>query len=154
MSSEQEPSVAVSSTAPVSAVSIEIPPFWSNDPGLWFSQVEAQFTLKGITSQLTKFHYIVASLEPQIALHVRPFILNPPASNLYDTLKLLLLQSFTPSQQSRLQQVFIADSLGDMKPTEYRSSSIFRNYSVSPPQMSHFSETFSSYVYLLLSARH
>ena len=118
MSSEQGPSVAVFSTAPVSAVSIKIPPFWSNDPALWFSQVEAQFTLKGITSQLTKFHYIVASLEPQIALHVRPLILNPPASNPYDTLKILLLQSFTPSQQSRLQQVFSADSLGDMKPTE------------------------------------
>ena len=67
MSSEQGPSVAVFSTAPVSAVSIKISPFWSNDPALWFSPVEAQFTLKGITSQLTKFHYIVASLEPAVS---------------------------------------------------------------------------------------
>ena len=68
---------------------MEIPPFWSNDPALWFLQVEAQFTLKNVTSQLTKFHYIVSLLEPQ--LHVRRSILKPPAADPYDALKTALL---------------------------------------------------------------
>ena len=101
-----------------SAVSVKIPPFWLNDPALWFLQFEAQFSLKNISSQLTKFHYIVSSLEPQVALHVRTLILNPPAADPYDALKTALLQSFTPSDQSRLQQLFSTNSLGDMKPTE------------------------------------
>ena len=81
-------------------------------------QVESQFTLKNITSQLTKFHYIVYSLEPQIALHVRTLILNPPAADPYDALKTALLESLSPSDQSRLQRLFSTDSLGNMKPTE------------------------------------
>ena len=96
---------------------MKIPPFWSNDSALWFLQVEAQFTLKNITSQLSKFHYIVSSLEPHVALHVRTLILNPPAADPYDALKTAFFQSFTPDQ-SRLQQLFSTDSLGDMKPTE------------------------------------
>ena len=97
---------------------MKIPPLWSNDPALWFLQVEAQFTSNNITSQLTKFHYIVSSLKPQVALHVRTLILNPPAANPYDALKTALLQSFTPSDQSKLQQLFSTHSLGDMKPNE------------------------------------
>lgn len=109
---------ATSSQSSVSAVAIKIPPFWANDPALWFSQVEAQFTLKGITSQLTKFHHIVASLEPEIALRVRHLILRPPATNPYNLLKTTLVQSFTPSDQSRFQQLLSTESLGDMKPSE------------------------------------
>ena len=112
--SEQAISSGFSVTA---AGSVKIPPFWSNNPALWFLQVEAQLTLKDITSQLTKFHYIVSSLEPQVALHVRTLILNPPAAARYDALKTALLQSFTPSNQSRLQQLFSTES-GDMKPIE------------------------------------
>ena len=57
-------------------------------------------------------------MEPQVALHVRTLILTPPAADLYDALKTGLLQFFTPSDQSRLQQLFSTHSLGDMKPTE------------------------------------
>ena len=57
-------------------------------------------------------------MEPDVALHVRTLILNPPAADPYDALKTALLQSFTPSDQSRLQQLFSTDSLGDVKPTD------------------------------------
>ena len=103
LESEQATSSSFSNQR-VSAVSVKIPSFWSNDPALWFLQVEAQFTLKNVTSQLSKFHYIVSSLEPQVALHVRTLIFNSPATDPYDALKTALLQSVTPSDQSRLQR--------------------------------------------------
>ena len=69
------------------AVSIKLPPYWSNDPALWFSQVEAQFTTRGITSESTKYAHVVGSLQPEVAQEVRDLLLNPPAENPYTRLK-------------------------------------------------------------------
>ena len=44
---------------------------------LWFGQVEAQFVLRGITAQLTKFHHILANLSQEIATEVRDLLMNP-----------------------------------------------------------------------------
>ena len=64
--------------AAVHTVSLKLPPFWLEDSALWFHQVEAQFATNGITQQLTKSHYIVGSLAPEIAREVRDVIVTVP----------------------------------------------------------------------------
>ena len=59
---------------------------------LWFTQVEAQFVLKGITAQLMKFHHILANLSQEIATEVRDLLMNPPEENPYDVLKETLIK--------------------------------------------------------------
>ena len=92
---EDEPSTAVH------IVSLKLPPFWQEDPALWFHQVEAQFATKGTSQQLTKYHYNVGSLAPETAREVCDVAVTIPATNPFETLKdhLISRTSLTGSQK-------------------------------------------------------
>ena len=104
--------------AVVSAVALKIPPFWPADPAVWFAQVEAQFSTKGVVQQRTRFDHVVAALAPDVITEVRDVILHPPADRPYDRLKEALIQRTEASEQRRLQQLLTAEELGDRKPSQ------------------------------------
>ncbi|XP_038060484.1 uncharacterized protein LOC119731383 [Patiria miniata] len=103
---------------PVAAVSLKLPPFWPNDPTLWFAQVEAQFLTRNITTQATRFAYVIASLQPEIAQEVRDLLITPPTTDQYDRLKSELIRRTSLSEQKRLHQLLISEELGDRKPSQ------------------------------------
>ncbi|MGX9339102.1 hypothetical protein, partial [Pantoea dispersa] len=72
--------------AAVSRLAVWLPPFWPNNPALWFAQVEASFLYSGITADLTKFALVVSQLDQQYAAEVQDLITAPPGSNSYDRL--------------------------------------------------------------------
>lgn len=119
---EQQPADQAVVTAPVvpeiAAVTLKLPPFWSADPQIWFAQVESQFITRKITSQDTKFHHIVATLPPEVAVDIRDLIINKPSTNAYDVLKDKLITRTTASRAKRLQQLLSAEELGDRKPSQ------------------------------------
>ena len=39
------------------AVALRLPTFWSHQPRVWFAQAKAQFTLRDITVDITKYSY-------------------------------------------------------------------------------------------------
>ena len=70
----------------LAAVSVKLSSFWPTNPEVWFAQVEAQFTIRSITTQRTKFDYVITSLSPEFAMDVRDLLLKPPTENPYDIL--------------------------------------------------------------------
>ena len=102
----------------VSAVALKIPPFWPADPAVWFAQVEAQFSIKDVVQQRTRFDHIVAALAPDVITEVRDVILHPPAERPYDRLKEALIQRTKASEQRCLQQLLTAEEMGDRKPSQ------------------------------------
>lgn len=112
-------STSSSSPSIAGAVGLKLPPFWPNDPSLWFAQVEAQFLTRGITTENTKFAHVVGSLQPEIAQEVRDFLISPPTTEPYTSLKTELIRRTSASQQHRLRQLLISEELGDRKPSQF-----------------------------------
>ena len=118
---EPDPAVAdppAETTAAVATVSVKLPPFWPSGPEIWFAQIEATFTTRRITSQKTRFDYVIASLSPEVATEIRDLILKPPEATPYTVLEEQLIRRTAASEQRRLQQLFNSEELGDRKPTQ------------------------------------
>lgn len=101
----------------IARVSMKVPPFWSNNPALWFKQVESQFIISGISADSTKFHTIVGSLDSSTLAEVSDLILNPPESNMYESLKKSLQERFMDSEEKRLKKLLRDMEIGDRKPS-------------------------------------
>uniref|UniRef100_A0A5S6Q4E0 RNA-directed DNA polymerase n=2 Tax=Trichuris muris TaxID=70415 RepID=A0A5S6Q4E0_TRIMR len=102
----------------MSAVALKLPPFWTDDPSLWFCQVDAQFGARRISAQRTRFDYVVASLPFEIASEVRDLVLTPPTDAPYDKLKEALIRRTSVPRHTRIQQLLNADELGDRCPSQ------------------------------------
>jgi hypothetical protein len=81
----------------VARVAVRLPPFWPERPDVWFSQADSQFAIAGITSEMTKFHYVVSQLEQKYAAEVDDLITSPPQNQPYTTLRSTLLTRLSPS---------------------------------------------------------
>ena len=87
----------------LAAVRIKLPPL-PTDPGVWFTQVEAMFTTKGVTVQRTRFDYVVSSLSPEFTTEVQD-LLKPPMNDPYDVFKVELGKCTAASEQQKLQLI-------------------------------------------------
>lgn len=105
--------------ATASAVTVKLPVFWPAQPAIWFSQAEAQFALRGISSDSTKYYHVLAALDQDTALRISDVILNTPADK-YNALKERLLQVFELQESDRAEQLLALAStgLGDRTPSQ------------------------------------
>jgi hypothetical protein len=105
--------------ASIDRVSLKMPPFWQDDPILWFAQIESQFVLSGVSSDNTKFHAVACALENPIAKLVRDIIIKPPNEGKYNFLKDALITRLSPSKESRLKRLLQGDEIGDRTPSQF-----------------------------------
>lgn len=103
----------------VDKVALRAPPFWSDEPELWFAQLESQFTLIGITQDSTKYAHVLSQLDTKHAKEVKDVITNPPATDKYVTIKKALIQRVSASQEQRTYQLLEHEELGDRKPSQF-----------------------------------
>lgn len=109
-------------TAPaptVDRVSVRLPPFWPEDPEIWFAQIEAQFEISGTKTDATKFYMVIQQLDHKIAREVRDIITNPPRTEKYDRLKQELIKRLSTSRDQRIRQLLTHEELGDRKPSQF-----------------------------------
>ena len=100
------------------AVSLKLPPFWSKDPRAWFIQAEAQFAVRRITTEETKYWYVVSSLDQDTVTRCISFLERPPVVDQYVRLKKFLLDAFDLSEDERGDLLLDIQNLGDQRPSE------------------------------------
>ena len=105
------------STEQLSAVSLKLPIFWPDKAAVWFAQIEAQFSIRGIQTDDTKYHYVVAALDQDVATRVLDLLQAPPIANKYNAIKTRLLSTFTLSESQRAAALLSINGLGDDKPS-------------------------------------
>jgi hypothetical protein len=66
---------------------------------VWFAQTEAQFILAGISSEKTKFYYVISQLYQRYAVEVEVIITSPPERDPYTTLKTEMMTRLSPSRE-------------------------------------------------------
>ncbi|KAK5650779.1 hypothetical protein RI129_001808 [Pyrocoelia pectoralis] len=103
----------------IQRIQTRIPPFWPDDPELWFAQIENQFQLSGITADGTKYGYVAGSLEARFASEVRDILTAPPSENKYGTLKNELIRRLSITQEQKTRQLLELEELGDRKPSQF-----------------------------------
>lgn len=103
----------------VSRLAVRLPPFWPNNPALWFAQVEASFLCAGVTADTTKFALVVSQLDHRFAAEVQDIITAPPETDSYGRLKAELIRRVSASQEERVRQVLTQEDIGDKKPSQY-----------------------------------
>ena len=59
--------------AETNAFAIKLPTFWAQQPEVWFLQAEAQFHIRKITDDTTKYYHVVAALDQETSGRVLRF---------------------------------------------------------------------------------
>ena len=101
----------------VAVVAVRLPPFWPSNPRVWFVQVEAQFSRRGITTSRTKYEEIVCALPTEYATKIQDLLLDPPDKEPYEKLKHQVITRIANSEHQKFQQLLMAEELGDRKPS-------------------------------------
>ena len=103
---------------PADAVSLKLPSLWTNYLETWFAQAEAQFALRDITNETTKFHHVVFVLSADVASKVSSILRSPPGHNPDTALKKQLTCKYQLTEHERGAAIFNIPALGDERPSQ------------------------------------
>ncbi|XP_070158995.1 uncharacterized protein [Polyergus mexicanus] len=120
MPKEREATIIVDDEeSKVNRIAVRIPPFWPEEPELWFAQLEGQFSLCGVTQDEAKYAYVLSKIEPRQAREIKDVITHPPAHHKYEAIKKALIQRLTDSHETRIKQLLEREELGDRRPSQF-----------------------------------
>lgn len=95
----------------------KIPPFWIQDPELWFHHVETVFKRYNITRSLTKFQIIISKIQIDILVPARD-IIKCPGDRPYEKIKSRLVTTYLESETKRIQKLLEGKHLSNKKPSQ------------------------------------
>ena len=96
----------------------KLPGFWADAPVAWFAAVEAQFSLRRVTSEEERFCHVTTALDKQSIKKVVHLVVSPHPAAPYSKLKEALLASHQLTDFQRVELLHAMEPLGSRKPSE------------------------------------
>lgn len=81
--------------------------------------LESNFDFAGVTSDETKFGYVLTGLDEKCAREVRDIIVKPKKERTYDLLKSELIKRLGVSQEQNTRRLLENEHIGDRKPSQF-----------------------------------
>ncbi|XP_071652685.1 uncharacterized protein [Temnothorax longispinosus] len=94
-------------------------PFWRDSPARYFTVAEMTFALHRITSDDSKYRYVVIHLDTDLLGLVGDIIDSPPTYSKYEALKQRIIDSLSESQETKLRRLLRGQVMGDEKPSVF-----------------------------------
>lgn len=117
---QQDNEPLIQDIAIIKSRQITLPPFYKQNPRLWFAQIELAFANHNITSDTTKFRQLAAQLSGDVLDSVSDIILLPPRENKYETIKKRITTAYDEGDERRLRRLLRGNEIGENeKPTAY-----------------------------------
>lgn len=130
------PETSENPSSSISAVSVKLPPFWSNMVTGWFVQAESVFRRARVTVEETRYDHVLSVLPQDVIADVLDVIeLNAkvaeefpvrkredpslPDPTPYSDLKNALISRNSRSEKQRFEQILSRETIGDRKPSEF-----------------------------------
>ncbi|BHF67784.1 hypothetical protein SprV_0301081300 [Sparganum proliferum] len=102
----------------LNTLSFKLPPFTPSNPRVWFRQIEALFATSRITSERTRYSYVLQSLPFDVAVTVEDLLDPIPTDEPYTRLKEAVIQRVAKSANLMLRELFTQVELGDQTPSQ------------------------------------
>ncbi|KAJ8714730.1 hypothetical protein PYW07_002955 [Mythimna separata] len=115
--SDCQGSAAVKNDVASVSLPARLPPFWRQNPRLWFAQFEAAVAASKISEE-QKFNLVVPLLGNSDLEQIGDIILHPPTTGKYSALKDRLISTYQESDHRQLQKLLSGLELGDNKPSQ------------------------------------
>ncbi len=108
----------------VGNVTLKLPPFIEDDPEAWFALIEAQFELRYILADSTKFYHAISVLQGEAQRQVKDILKLPKETeDKYNRLKARLIESYGMHELDRAAKVMNWPEMSpDEKPSVYINS--------------------------------
>lgn len=118
MSQPQPPTDIKLEDAGLATISLasRIPEFWTDQPKVWFIQLEATLAPQKL-GDLPRYNILITKLGKEVIQQVTDILVNPPEVNKYEQLKERLLAIYEETESRQIQKLIGEMELGDQKPS-------------------------------------
>ncbi|XP_078050778.1 uncharacterized protein LOC144477164 [Augochlora pura] len=97
---------------------VKLPPFWKEEPRLWFTVLEREFAAYNIKADVVKSSAVTRSLDSETLKVVVDVVEAPPEKSTYGHIKQALIERLAKSDEVPPKQLFSDVDLGHRKPSE------------------------------------
>ena len=106
--------------AMIAAVAVKGPPWYPEDPAMWFNQMNAQFHLAGITKEETKYYHVMQVIPSKVATEARHITGKATyETGDFDKLKAIVIKNYGESNLQRLNMILDTEQMGDRTPSQF-----------------------------------